>query len=100
MNHYTTKIQSQINKMSVQHIFVDPHSEMGQFMASMNKSEETRVINSFKSQLESNKMTKQQVITELVGFMSMWGSPSTRTWYYIPDYIKELTTKETTIPSK
>jgi len=56
----------------------------------MNKSEEFNLINNVKLNISAKKITKEEGIKNLEQFMSLWGKPSTRNWFLIPDYIKEL----------
>ena len=74
-------------------IYVDPNSEIGTMMTNMNKMEEKSIVDSCKSELELKKITNQQAINGLQNFMRMWDLPdgrSSRTFYYIPNYLKEL----------
>ena len=71
-------------------IYVDPSSEMGGLMTSMNKSEENEIIYNAKKEIKNNKITKIQAINSMNMFMNLWGNPPTRDFPTLKEYIKEL----------
>jgi len=77
-------------------VYVSEDCSLGQLMAEMGKKEETNYIEDAKKKLESNEMTKENVIEGLNGFMSLWGPEGARSrkFYLIPNFLKELQKKE------
>ena len=71
-------------------IYVDPSSELGGMMTNMNRMEENSMIQNAKKDIEGGKITKNQAISGMNNFMSLWGNPPTRDFSTLKEFIKEL----------
>lgn len=70
-------------------IYVEPDSEIGQLMESMNNREEQTYVNQANELLKQGT-SKAKIISGLNNFMNLWGNPPTRDFKVLKKYILEL----------
>ena len=71
-------------------IVVEDNSEIGKEINNLDDIEEKQMMEFYKKDIENDRHDKQIVLEELNKFMNLWGSPPTRKFTVLKEFIKQL----------